>query len=210
MLKSYSSVFIKPNDGSGGNGIIRATRLRKGFEVRCGRMREVVGSVSLNKKIRSYQQPDKRYFVQRGLRLAEYKGSIFDARIYMQKPKSEWMIAGMTARVAAPKQYVTNHAKGGHAVPLHEALSTLFAKNRRRVNAHVHLITRLSSIIARTLNKRHSTRELGIDIGMEKNGHIWIFEANSKPGHKLFTQLPNKMMLHTIMRNKRLIRRTKS
>lgn len=206
MLRKYSYVFIKPNRGSGGSGIILAKRTRNGFVVRRGRKeRRVVGFNSLYKAIKSYRKPFDRYVVQRGLRLAKYKGSIFDARIYMQKPRLKWVISGMTARVASGSRFVTNYHKGGHAEPLSKMLLILFGNNKRKVHASLHQIAKLSYMIAKAVNKRHSSRELGIDFGIDRNGRIWIIEANSKPGHMLFTQLKNKAMLRAIRRNKRLI-----
>jgi hypothetical protein len=205
MMKTYSVLFIKPNHGSGGTGIIRAKKTQNGYEVRCGQSYKLVGSNSLYKTIQSYRKPSQRYLVQRGLRLAQYDDSIFDVRVYMQKPESEWIISGMASRIAAPNQFVTNYHKGGHAEPLQKVLSTLLANNRSKVNDCLDRITKVSYIIAETINKRHSIRELGIDLGIEKNGRLWIIEANSKPGHMLFTQLPDKAMLYRIRRNKHLI-----
>jgi glutathione synthase/RimK-type ligase-like ATP-grasp enzyme len=207
MMRTYSSLFIKPNHGSGGTGIIRAKKTPNGYEVRCGLNYKLVDSKSLYKAIQSYQKPSQKYLIQRGLHLAQYEGSIFDVRIYMQKPNTEWIISGMVSRVAAPNQFVTNYHKGGHAEPLDKVLSTLLANDRSKVNDCLNKITKVSYIIAETINKRHSIRELGIDLAIEKNGRLWIIEANSKPGHMLFTQLPDKSMLHNIMRNKNQIQK---
>lgn len=206
MLKSYTTIFIKPNHGSGGSGIIRVMRLLNGYEIRCGQKRKVVGQNSLNQAIRSFQKPSHHYLVQRGLKLAKYNGSIFDTRIYMQKPESKWVISGMIARVAAPNLFVTNYQKGGHGVTLHKVFSTLFANNKKKVEESLAKITNLSYTIAEKVNQRHSIRELGIDFAIEKNGRIWIIEANSHPGHMLFVRHPDKTMLNRIMRNKRLIK----
>ena len=205
MLKTYPTVFIKPDKGSGGSGIIRAKRLRKGYEVRYGSIQKVVRLHSVLKAIKSYRKSKHRYLVQEGLQLAKYHGVIFDIRIYLQKPKHKWIIAGMAARVAAPHKYVTNYLKGGHAAPLHQVLLSLFGNNRTKVNACLRRITKLSIIIAKTVNKRHSIHELGVDLAIDKNGRIWIIEANSHPGHMLFTQLSDRSMIRTIKRNKKRI-----
>jgi glutathione synthase/RimK-type ligase-like ATP-grasp enzyme len=210
MLKSYSSIFIKPNHGSGGTGIIRAKRKRNGFEVRCGRKRKYAGSQSLYKAISSFRKQSKRYLVQRGLQLATYKGTIFDIRVYMQKPKSKWIVSGKVARVAAPHRFVTNYQKGGHAESLRKVLSKLFKNNRSKVKSRIYQIERLSYRVAETLSKQHAIRELGIDIALEKNGRLWIIEANSKPGHMLFTQLRDKTKIRRIMRYKRVIKQWKT
>lgn len=210
MLRRYPSIFIKPDQGSEGTGIILVKRMGDEYEVRCGRNRKIVGADSLLVAIQSYWKPSERYLVQRGIRLAKYNGSIFDVRVYMQKPISKWIVAGMIARVAAPNQYVTNYHKGGHGETLPKVLSTLFANNRSKVNECLNRIRKLSLIIAETINQQYSIRELGIDFGIEKDGRIWIIEANSKPGHMLFAQHPNKTILQRIMRNKRLIQKYKA
>lgn len=208
MLRSYSSVFIKPNHGSGGRGIIRIRRKQNGYEVRYGRKRKIVSRHSLYKMIQSCQKASRKYLVQRGLQLAKYKGSIFDIRVYMQKPHSKWGISGMVARVAAPNHYVTNYHQGGRGKSLEKVLINTLQSNRSKVNATKKQIEKLSYQIAKTLGGRYShLRELGIDFAIEKNGRIWILEANTRPGYRLFAQLPDKTMIRKIRKNKRLIRK---
>ncbi|WP_174250659.1 MULTISPECIES: YheC/YheD family protein [Brevibacillus] len=206
LLKSHSTIYIKPNHGSGGSGIIRAKKLTCGYEIRRGRYVSYVGASSVYKEIRYYQKASKCYLVQRGIKLATYKGSIFDIRIYMQKPKRDWVIPGIVARVAAPNLFVTNYQKGGYGVQLEKVLWKLF-KDREKVKRTLKKIKNLSYLIARTMSKHHSFREMGIDLGIEKSGRIWIIEVNSKPGHMLFTRLSDKSSLRKIKENKRLIRK---
>ncbi|AWB42961.1 endospore coat-associated protein YheC [Paenibacillus sp. CAA11] len=205
MLKVHSSLFIKPNHGSGGSGIIRVRRLRRGYEVRCGSSRKVVGPSSVLRAIHSFRKPKHRYLVQKGLRLEKYHGTIFDIRVYLQKPKQTWMIAGVAARIAAPHKFVTNYHKGGHAESLQRVLLSLFQNNQAKVDAYHQKIKNISITVARTVNRSHPIHELGVDLAIDKNGRIWIIEANSHPGHMLFTQLSDHTMIRTIMHNKRLI-----
>ncbi|AIW42300.1 MULTISPECIES: YheC/YheD family protein [Paenibacillus] len=205
MLDTYRTVFIKPNYGSGGTGIIRAKKLGRKYEIRCGSSRRVVRSHAVRRAVRTYRRPHRRYLVQQGLKLAKYKGSIFDARVYMQKPESEWVISGITGRVAAPRKVVTNYRKGGHAAPLSKVLLRVFKNDRTKMKEILDQITELSRIIADTIDTNHPVRELGIDLAIEKSGQIWIIEANPHPGHMLFRQLPNHKMIRNILRNKRRI-----
>ncbi|TKH45926.1 endospore coat-associated protein YheC [Paenibacillus terrae] len=207
MLDTYRTVFIKPNNESGGNGIIRAKKLGRRYEIRCGSSRRIVRSHAVRRVIRTHRRPHRRYLVQQGLRLAKYKGSIFDARVYMQKPESEWIISGITGRVAAPSKVVTNYRKGGHAAPISKVLLRVFKNDREKMRQTLDQIVELSKIIANTIEQNHSVRELGIDLAIEKSGQIWIIEANPHPGHMLFTQLPNQTMIRTILKNKRRIKK---
>ncbi|WP_084654415.1 YheC/YheD family protein [Paenibacillus zanthoxyli] len=206
MLKKYPSIFIKPNGGSGGAGIIRVRKTVNGYETAHDRSRHSLGSPSLHRTLRSYERSPKQYIVQRGLDLASYKGKLFDLRIYLQKPAGQWMVSGTVARVAAPHRFVTNHTRGGHAASLPRVLLPVYGNNRSKTRHSINTIRKLSLIIAKTLNKSFSDiHELGIDFGIDKKGRIWFIEANSRPAHHLFTQLPDKTMLRRIHRNKRLI-----
>ncbi|MCC3379574.1 YheC/YheD family protein [Paenibacillus farraposensis] len=206
MLDEYRTVYIKPNYGSGGTGVIRAKKLGRRYEIRCGSNRRIVRSHAVRKAIRTYRRSHRRYLVQQGLRLAKYQGSIFDVRVYMQKPESEWVISGMTGRVAAPRKVVTNYRKGGHAAPLSKVLLKVFENDRTKMKETLDQIIELSKMVADTIDKNYPYRELGIDLAIEKSGQIWIIEANPHPGHKLFKQLPNYGMVRNILKNKRRIR----
>jgi glutathione synthase/RimK-type ligase-like ATP-grasp enzyme len=206
MLQTYPSIFIKPNGGSGGGGIIRVRKTADGYEIAKGKYRKNVDYESLVKALQSLDRSSNRYIVQRGLTLAKYKGKLFDLRMYLQKPAGAWIISGMVARVAAPHHFVTNHTQGGHASTLKKVLLPVYAGDKKIVRKQLRLIRKLSLRIAGTLVKRFpDIRELGIDLGIAADGHVWFIEANSRPAHRLFTQLSDKTMLNRIRKYKRLI-----
>lgn len=206
MLKSSSTIFLKPNGGSGGTGIIKIRRTHHGYIFANGQKRRYVSRASLYKALQYYEKSHKKYIVQRGIKLASYKGKIFDVRMYLQKPKKVWKISGKVARIAAPNHYVTNQHQGGYAKKLEKVLSTLFANKKRKVNKCKKKLRRIALTAAKTLDKRFpDIHELGIDLAIEKGGHVWFIEANSRPAHRLFAQLSDKTMLYRIKRNKRFI-----
>jgi glutathione synthase/RimK-type ligase-like ATP-grasp enzyme len=126
--------------------------------------------------------------------------------MYLQKPFANWMISGIAARVAAPNRFVTNYQKGGHAETLDKVLTNLFANNKVKVENCRNTLRSIALIVAGTLDKRFpDLRELGIDLAIDRSGHVWFIEANSRPFHQLFTQLPDKTMLNLILENKSII-----
>lgn len=157
--------------------------------------------------MKSFERSGKEYIVQRGIRLARTNGSIFDVRMYLQKPAAEWTISGMVARVAARNQYVTNAHQGGYAKTLNKALLSVFAYDKHKVTECMRTLKKISMIIAAVVERRFpDTQELGIDLGVDEDGRVWIIEANTRPKHQLFTELRDKSMLRKIRKNKRLIR----
>lgn len=209
MLKSHSTVFLKPDGGSGGTGILKVQKTSTGkYEIRHGSTRKSVGRHTLSRTLRIYQRSSSKYIVQRGIQLGQYHGRVFDIRMYLQKPQSVWTISGMVARIAPRNRYITNYHKGGQAATLEKALSPLFEGNTEKVNECIENLKHISLTVAGTLNKRFpGIRELGIDLAVDSSRRIWIIEANTRPQHNLFTLLPTKEMLNTIRHNKKKIKK---
>ncbi|HZG14356.1 MAG TPA: YheC/YheD family protein, partial [Candidatus Bathyarchaeia archaeon] len=55
-------------------------------------------------------------------------------------------------------------------------------------------IDQVISLLPSFLEQYHGRLvELGIDIGIDTNGHVWIIEVNSKPGRTVFRQISDRM-----------------
>jgi glutathione synthase/RimK-type ligase-like ATP-grasp enzyme len=206
MLKKHRTVFIKPDKGSGGHGIIRVRKKAKDvFEVRKGTRRILVSRKNLMGYIRKVTRPSSSYLVQQGIQLARYRGRPFDFRIYMQKPKKSWIISGKVTRVAASGHFLTNYHQGAKPVTVPKVLKRAL-KNDKKAASIIKQINQLSLATARVLDARFpGLRELGIDIAMDKKGKLWVLEANTSPGFTTFRLLSKKNMYYRILRNRRYI-----
>ena len=182
ILQNYNSVFVKPNRASRGNGIIQIRRVGNSlFNVNSvNREALEVDDDALLSTVRSRMLPKKRYLIQQGIELTRFKGDPFDVRVIVQKPKRKWEIAGMVARVAAPNQFVTNYHKGGHGIPVEEAMEHIQEKYSIR-SSLTEEISDLSQLIAEHLGRNSKVCERGIDIGIDPKGNLWIIEAGTGP-----------------------------
>ncbi|MDN4593198.1 YheC/YheD family protein [Polycladomyces subterraneus] len=206
MLKKHYTVFIKPDKGSGGYGIIRVRKTSKNlFEVIMGTKRQLVPQENLMKYIQNFTRPFRSYLVQQGIKLSQYKGRPFDFRIYMQKPRNSWVVSGKVTRVAAPGRFLTNYHQGAKPVTVPEVLRSVL-NNNKKVAEMIQQIGQLSLATAQVLDAHFpGIRELGIDIALEKSGKLWILEANTSPACITFRLLPDKTMYHRILMNRRYI-----
>lgn len=206
MLEQYDTVYVKPDKGGGGVGILRvekrdADRFRiffrtKNKEVERGRLFNAVESCF---------SPAKKYLIQQGIHLALYRGSPFDLRILLQKPYNRWIVSGMVAKVAAPGQIVTNYCRGGHPLPAEKALATVAREpvDRERMIRELHW---MAERVAQVLNQRFpGLRELGIDVGIDREGRLWIFEVNTRPQFKMFLKIGSKDVVAKILKYHRLV-----
>lgn len=185
LLAAYSHVFLKPAGGSLGKGIIRITRLPGvGYEYRVslgtGDRRTVLPNLGSVLRRARAAIGRRRYIVQQGLHLARLRGSTFDIRMLMQKDtRGQWAVSSRVARLAAPDRLATNVALGGRAVGstrvIRAALGRLTPSSQQVNEAGRVLATALEEGLG------HELAEVGIDLGIDRHGRIWVIEANSRP-----------------------------
>lgn len=181
MLAFYPVLYIKPDNGSSGNGIIRVKRLN-GYEclVSHGKHSDKCMIHRLAYEVRKRMMPRRKYIIQQGISLATYQKRPFDLRVVLQKPADRWILTWMSAKIArTPTAIVTNVAKGARDAKI---LPTLRGIDQR-LNASK-LMKELESLSYRIAHKLGSVfpfRIIGLDMAIDKNGKIWCLEANTNP-----------------------------
>ncbi len=206
LLQEYRVVFVKPANGSLGKGIIKITRTEKGGLKYVIYRRGRVGGTADNAeefmhKTRK-ERGDRVYIVQQGLDLATYRGRPFDVRIVYQKNgKGEWQIGKKFVRVAPHGSSISNLSSGGHAETSKKVFRYLFQKNNL-INQKNNQLKQLCLTIANTLERATGGNfgELGLDIGIGKDGHPYLIEVNSKPRKTTETELSIMIMRNTFKR----------
>lgn len=205
MIETYSTVYIKPDIGRRGNGIIRVKKLYDGeseisyeqTSIQCLTKEVVV-------RLKKILNPNKKYIVQQGIELATYDHRPFDVRIVLQKPLNRWQVTWISAKVASQStSVVTNIAKGAKDVKFIKALKgadqplNVFEVQRELIDVSHQIVQILDSHFPLTI--------IGLDMGIDKKGKIWFIEANTKPdfsGLKSFDRKQYKKYLKA----KKLIR----
>jgi glutathione synthase/RimK-type ligase-like ATP-grasp enzyme len=186
MLHKYPMIYLKPNNGSLGTGIMRVLRNDGSWICQSSSATGTVTRTTktwvqmttlLEKQIK--QQP---YLVQQGLQLVKVKGDRpVDFRVLVQRNKvGRWQITSAVARVANSQQIVSNVAHGGtirKCADLLVELGPIF--NKPTVSDLRQQALKIANTFER-LEKGHFA-ELGIDLAIDTNGKIWLIEINSKP-----------------------------
>lgn len=206
MMEKYPTVYLKPDKGTGGGGIIRIRRWNHHrYEYQDLSKRRVVSLFQLF-RILDQKLAKQRYLIQQGIALASIRGCPFDIRVFLQKPHHEWLISGMAAKIAKPGKIVTNYCKGGQPYDIFKALYLATSKNHEIAKKIFVELYYISKEIAKILNRRFwGLRELGIDLGIDQQLRIWIFEVNTNPNFQLFKKIGNQEMYHCIRRRHRLL-----
>lgn len=185
MLQKYPVVFVKPIHGSLGKGIYRISRGMTGFTSQYTTL-----NGEIHKQFKSlhslYQYLSKRirrkyYIVQQGIPILHLDERAIDFRALMQKnQRGEWAVTSMVARMGPTHRFVSNVARGGEISSVTHILQRCHIPQTMTVrNKLVTVAKKVCAVIERIYQGQFG--ELGVDLALTKNGHIYILEVNSKP-----------------------------
>ncbi|WP_049867859.1 YheC/YheD family endospore coat-associated protein [Paenibacillus sp. D9] len=190
--ESFGSLFLKPDGGMQGRGVISAAPAAEGGWL-------VRGRDGGSRPFRSLQ-PDldaaaalicrlagrTRYVVQPCLPLCDRQGRPFDIRALVQKDgRGEWRLTGTAMRRGRPGGVASNLHGGGEAIPARDGLSMqLGLAAADRVSARIDRLALAAAEAAESSFGRFA--ELGLDFGVEPDGRLWLLEMNSRPGREAF------------------------
>lgn len=191
LLQDHAVVYLKPVKGKAGKGIMKVSRIR-------GKTESPAYELSIQEKLKSHISRysgvgplwnelealvgSKEYIVQQGISLATYKQRPFDLRVLVQKNgKARWSVAGVGARLAGKSSITTHVPRGGSIDDPARLLGASFgAAEAKRILRK----TRAAALtLARQIEKAsgQTLGEMSMDLGVDLNGQLWFFEANSKP-----------------------------
>jgi glutathione synthase/RimK-type ligase-like ATP-grasp enzyme len=208
MIDDYGQVILKPVVGSRGFGVIQVTLLVD--------KRYQIHHENKKKKIRGFKKTydyikgmigSRRYMVQQRVQLAEIRNRPFDIRVIVQRRKKNsdsWRVTGKVAKLAGKGYIVTNNARSKGTVLMVETAirkSSLEHLSEKKILSEIKRVALLS---ARRLTARYPNHRIyGLDIGLDKNGHIWIIEANRSPMLTHFRKIKDQRMYRRIMAYKK-------
>ncbi|MNO83086.1 Endospore coat-associated protein YheD [compost metagenome] len=227
MLALYTMVYIKPDRGSFGNGVMRAEQrtvtlsssqqkpevnsppnneeiepqeAQVLYILRYGKTAEVFFTPEeLHKAIKKRIQ-NRTYLVQKGIDLLRHQDRPFDLRVLAQKsPSGAWETTGMLGRVAAPQKIITNYHGGGSILSVKSLL-----KNYMNPLEMVTTLNQLKSLGVQIAGQLESTypgiKEIGLDIAMDQHKDMWLLEVNTLPSIVIFKLFSDKSIYRRIHR----------
>lgn len=207
MIEMYDTVYIKPDCGTFGHGVMRAEKERKpllhvsppvslppnySYSLRYGVQKEEYSTLDELHQAISTHIKSKVYLVQQGIQLLRYQDRSFDLRVLTQKNlRNEWESTGFIGRVAAHGKVITNYHSGGAIGEFHTLLSAhadvmTQARLKRKLGV-------LGEKVAEQLEQTYPRiKEIGLDVALDQQLHPWILEVNTLPCLYVFGKLSDK------------------
>ncbi|WP_286155139.1 YheC/YheD family protein [Bacillus sp. FJAT-27264] len=223
MLAIHATVYVKPDRGTYGSGVMRAEQrvvslapsiLADDSDDRKAVRKEeqTMYILRYNKTAQIFASPQelheailgrtqgKLYLIQKGIDLLRHHERPFDLRVLAQKtPLGTWETTGMLGRVAAPHKIVTNYHNGGRILQV----NTLFKEhmNPSESSTAIQQLKQLGVQIAGQLELSYpGIKEIGLDVALDQHHDMWLLEVNTLPSIIVFKLFPDKSIYRKIHR----------
>lgn len=192
LLSKFRQVFIKPIHGSLGLGIHQLLYDKQKNVYYCryknekhqnklqqfSSLESMMNHVFRNRSL-------ENLIVQQGIPLIRFEKRPVDFRVHTNKDhQGNWQVTAIAAKIAGAGS-VTTHIKSGGIV---KTLQELFTDEQTAQEVKKKLT--IAAIILSKSIENHLDgiiAEIGFDLGIDKQGQVWMFEANSKPGRSIFS-----------------------
>jgi glutathione synthase/RimK-type ligase-like ATP-grasp enzyme len=199
MLERFGMVYVKPDTGSQGIGVMRVEKKEGAYRIQRGVL--ALTFQTFEGMFRSIRKDTgrRRYLIQKGIYVLEHDGRPFDFRVMIQKnPSGQWECTGTAGRVAHPRKAVTNGSQGGTIFPAVDLIEPEAGREEaaRLLQKMDHLAQLTASQFSRAFP---AMNELGIDIAVDRSLNPWILEVNTRPDPCPFTKLSDKDIINKIV-----------
>lgn len=133
------------------------------------------------------------YIVQPYINCRTKSGTPYDLRLHVQKDgKGEWAVSNICPRISANGGIVCNLSQGAYAAELTKFLKNEFGGDYYDIKKYIEMFSlQLAAHLDEIQKERYGEEldELGIDIGLDENRKIRIYEVNWRPGHPPFVNI---------------------
>jgi glutathione synthase/RimK-type ligase-like ATP-grasp enzyme len=201
LLHRYRMVYIKPEHGTYGNGVMRVEKVRSGYRYQLDNKMNTYADFGTMYNSIQRDTKGKRYLVQKGINLLKYKGRRFDLRVMVQlSPLKKWETTGIIGRLANKRKIVTNYHNGGTIV----TAERLLAPHTKQVGKKLRSLARLGVSTGRAMKRSFPlVYKIGLDIALESDLKPWILEVNTSPDPYIFLKHPDRRIFRKIQRYER-------
>ncbi|MDO7906249.1 YheC/YheD family protein [Paenibacillus sp. JX-17] len=199
LLKRHGMLYLKPDTGSLGIGVIRVEKRGKMFHYRHDVQSHTFPTFQAMFQSLQRHTGSRNYLIQKGIHLLKHQGRRFDFRVMVQKnPSGEWEPTGIAARVAHPHKIVTNGSQGGTIYAAADVMEPIAGTEKTdRLLHKMDLLARWTG--AQFSQSYPAMNELGLDIAVDRRLRPWILEVNTRPDPCPFTKLENKESIRKII-----------
>ncbi len=180
-LKESKQLILKPRRGHKGEGIYLIDYTDTQYMITENDAETKVNLHELEQfhleKINS-----TKYLVQKYIYSKTRSGHPFDCRVRLERDGTgKWKVVIYLVRIGNNNKVVSNLSQGGSISKLTPFLKANYPSNWQEISSSIKEIsTKLPDKVEELFNKQNAS--MGIDLGIDKDGKVFLYEVNSAPG----------------------------
>ncbi|NHM31143.1 YheC/YheD family protein [Neobacillus terrae] len=185
LMQKFTRMVIKPHSGSKGRSIYFFSLLGNNTIHCISGIEENIYSFSDFKELVDRLIYEQKYLVQPYIECKTKTGLAYDFRLHVQKNAlGKWAITLIYPRISGNGKLTSNISNGGYRGEFIPFLVEEFGDKYFDIKQMLEYFAVAFATHFDSLYQKRSFDELGIDIGIDQNHRIWIFEVNWRPGSK--------------------------
>ncbi len=182
MLELYGSVYLKPINGTLGNGLIRIQKKENCYYLQ-GKFDENPVMATTREEAKAYVgriRSGYLYIVQQDIKLLKYVDRFVDFRVIMQKDYTrKWNCTGIVACAGAPKGIHSNYINDTIYMSFEDVMTKALSLDKTAAFKKRQDVIELCKKVCRAFDdKGENFGDFGIDVGFDEALKPWVFELN--------------------------------
>ncbi|SDX00759.1 YheC/YheD family protein [Paenibacillus sp. CF384] len=201
MLNEFEMVYVKPDHGTFGNGVIRVEKTADHtYTYQLGTKLQSFASFETMARSLGQVIKGRKYLIQQGIHLLTYDKKRFDVRVMVQHNlKQQWVTTGVIGRVSDPTKVVTNCHNGGTAMSFEKLMRSHLST--AQIASYQEWLAELGVATAHQMQTTYKgIKEIGLDLAIDQSFRPWILEVNTMPDPYIFRKLADKDIFRRIYR----------
>lgn len=180
FIEKYNYIIIKPKGGNMGRNIYKSYMLNNKYILQADTEKIIFDNLSdLNIYLTKFYN---NYQIQQYIDSKTKEGHPYDIRLHVQRGSGgHWKIVKIYPRIGLSQKVTSNLSQGGGISNLNSFLKSQFNQNAEKIRLNlVELAMNLPKDFQK--NYQYTLDALGIDVGIDSNSNLKIFEINTYPG----------------------------
>lgn len=185
FLDQYNKILLKPVFSNQGRNIIVIEQLGNVYKLMGDNTVTEYSYMELEGLLKQkYLNPT--YICQPFIESKTKEGSPFDIRLHVRKNENgKWQKVKIYPRIGMGNNITSNISQGGGISPIVPFLQNNFEDNWKEVKDKLESLCTTFPVRFESLYS-YRLDALGIDLGVDQNGNIGLFEVNTYPGQQFF------------------------
>jgi UDP-N-acetylmuramoyl-tripeptide--D-alanyl-D-alanine ligase len=192
---------FKPSSGHQGIVVYHIRKKGGSFRLLEGTEEKTLTAAELSKFILDKKEQDE-YIVQPYINCRTKSGEPYDFRLHVQKGRNgQWTVPAIYPRIGRHGAIVCNICQGGRTCDIDDFLEKEFGADGFGVKKYLEIFSmQLASHLDEIQNELYGEEldELGIDVGIDKDRKMYIYEVNWRPGHPPFIKVDLNVIKNTV------------